>query len=441
LTSTQQIIIPPKLIPVFVGEADIRAAYGGRGSGKTRTFAKMTAVKAYMFSMLGYKGIILCCREFMNSLDDSSMAEVKEAILSEPWLAAHFDIGEKYIRTRCGSVSYKFAGLDRNISSVKSKARILLCWVDEADPVTETAWQILIPTLREEVSELWVTWNPDSKHSATDARFRQVKSDRIKIAEINYKDNPWFPAVLERVRLKDMEERPDSYAHIWEGDYAQVITGAYFAKQINEMKAQGRLSRVAADPLMTTRAYWDIGGTGDKSDACAIWIVQFVGREIRVLNYYEAQGQPLATHVQWLRSSGYENALCVLPHDGRSHDKVYKVTYKSALEEAGFNVRVIENQGAGAAMLRIEAVRRLFPSIWINEATTHGGVDALGAYCAKLDEKRKVDLGPNHNWASHAADAFGLMAIDYEVPKDTKTHDIINKLRQGRGGGSGWQGA
>jgi phage terminase large subunit len=92
-------------------------------------------------------------------------------------------------------------------------------------------------------------------------------------------------------------------------------------------------------------------------------------------------------------------------------------------------------------MLRIEAVRRLFPSIWINEATTHGGVDALGAYCAKLDEKRKVDLGPNHNWASHAADAFGLMAIDYEVPKDTKTHDIINKLRQGRGGGSGWQGA
>lgn len=170
--ATVRVELPPKLIPVFDGEADVRGAWGGRGSAKTRNFAKMTAIRAYVWSMAGVEGIILCARQFMNSLADSSLEEVKAAIKSEPWLAAHFEIGEKYIRTRDGRISYAFAGLDRNIDSVKSKARILLCWVDEAEPVSEVAWQTLIPTLREEVSELWVTWNPKRKGSATDKRFK-----------------------------------------------------------------------------------------------------------------------------------------------------------------------------------------------------------------------------------------------------------------------------
>ena len=140
--ATVRLEVPPKLIPVFDGEADIRGSYGGRGSGKTRTFAKMSAVRAYMWSKAGREGVILCGRQFMNSLDESSLEEVKAAIRSEPWLEPHFDIGEKYIRTRDGRVQYKFAGLDRNIDSIKSKARILLCWVDEAEPVSEEAWQI-----------------------------------------------------------------------------------------------------------------------------------------------------------------------------------------------------------------------------------------------------------------------------------------------------------
>ena len=111
--TTAQVELPPKLIPVFYGPADIRAAYGGRGSGKTRSFAKMTAVRAYMWDQANREGIILCGRQYMNSLDDSSMEEVKAAIRSEPWLHAHFDIGEKYIKTTSGRISYKFAGLDR----------------------------------------------------------------------------------------------------------------------------------------------------------------------------------------------------------------------------------------------------------------------------------------------------------------------------------------
>ncbi|HEJ4210279.1 TPA: phage terminase large subunit, partial [Pseudomonas aeruginosa] len=89
-----RIELPPKLIPVFSGPARYRAAYGGRGSGKTRSFAKMAAIRAYMFAEAGISGQILCGREYMNSLEDSSMEEVKQAIRSEPWLNAYFEIGE-----------------------------------------------------------------------------------------------------------------------------------------------------------------------------------------------------------------------------------------------------------------------------------------------------------------------------------------------------------
>ena len=125
-------------------------------------------------------------------------------------------------------------------------------------------------------------------------------------------------------------------------------------------------------------------------------------------------GQPLATHIEWLRSRGYPVPVCVLPHDGATHDKVHAVSYESALRKAEFEVVVIPNQGKGAAKARIEAVRRLFPSIWFNEKSTEAGRDALGWYHEKKDEARSIGLGPEHDWASHGSDAFGLMAIAHE---------------------------
>lgn len=425
--------LPPKLIPVFQGEADVRGAYGGRGSGKTRTFAKMSAVRAYMWSMAGREGIILCSRQFMNSLADSSLEEIKAAIRSEAWLNSHFEIGEKYIRTKCGRVSYAFSGLDRNIDSIKSKARILLCWVDEAEPVTEEAWTKLIPTLREEDSELWVTWNPERKNSATHKRFRETSDERFKVAEINHRDNPCFPAVLERVRQRDMKERPDQYDHIWEGDFKSVYEGAYYAAALTQAKQEGRIGHVAADPLMTIRMFVDIGGTGAKADAFTIWAAQFIGREIRVLNYYEAVGQPLAAHVAWMREQGYTpgKAQIWLPHDGASQDKVFAVSYESALRDVGYDVTVVPNQGAGAAMFRVEASRRLFPRIWFDGTKCAPGLDAIGAYHEKRDEKRGIGLGPAHDWASHGADSFGLMCVVYEEPTET-TVDLDRFTRGGR---------
>lgn len=426
-----QIELPPKLIPVFEGQADVRGAYGGRGSGKTRSFAKMTAVRAYMWEQQGRAGQIMCGRQFMNSLADSSLEEIKQAIRETPWLVTHFEIGEKFIRTLSGRVYYSFVGLDRNINSIKSQARVLLGWVDEAEPVTEDAWIKLIPTLREDDSELWVTWNPERKTSSTHKRFRIGGDERYKVAELNWRDNPRFPAVLERQRQRDMKERPDQYGHIWEGDFRSVVEGAYYAKALNQAKAEGRIGRVAPDPLMTLRAFVDIGGTGAKADAFSIWIAQFIGKEIRVLDYYEAQGQDGATHVNWMRSKGYEPGKCQvwLPHDGEQGDKVYSASYEGFFRQAGYSVTVIKNQGKGAAKMRIEAGRRLFPSMWFNAATTEGGRDALGWYHEKRDDEREIGLGPDHDWSSHAADSFGLMCVAYEAPK-VKQDDWGHKVRK-----------
>lgn len=382
-----------------------------------------------MYGMQGTKGMILCARQFMNSLQDSSLEECKRAIEEEPWLAAYYEIGEKYIRSVDGNIDFSFVGLDRNISSVKSKGRILLCWVDEAEPVTNEAFTTLIPTLREEGSdwnaELWVTWNPKRKAAAVE-RFRHSTDPRIKIAQLNWRDNEKFPAKLERDRLRDMAERPDQYDHIWEGDFVSVVEGAYFAKSLTQARQESRIGRLAADPLMTIRLFVDIGGTGARADAFTMWAAQFVGREIRVLDYYESVGQPLAAHLNWMRERGYtpDRAQIWLPHDGSTQDKVYDVSYESALGQAGYKTTVVPNQGKGAAKARIEAVRRLFPSIWFNEEPCTAGLEALGWYHEKKDAVRNIGLGPEHDWSSHGADSFGLMCVAYEIPTGKKFEPI-----------------
>lgn len=232
--TTAQIPLPPKLIPVFQGPARYRGAYGGRGSAKTRSFALMTAIDGYRLGRAGVSGIILCAREHLVNLDESSMEEVKQAIHSVPWLAAYYEMGEKYIRSKDGRIKYAFTGLRHNLGGVKSKARILRAWVDEAEHVGENAWRTFIPTVRDQdpggawASEIWATWNPEDQFSATNQRFRENPPDDAKIVELNWRDNPWFPQVLEQERLEDYRKRPDSYDHVWEGAYLVISDAQVF---------------------------------------------------------------------------------------------------------------------------------------------------------------------------------------------------------------------
>ena len=240
--SKASIELPPKLIPVFSGPARYRGAKGGRGSAKTRSFALMTAVRAYMFAEAGVSGQILCGREYMNSLEDSSMEEVKQAIKSVAWLDAYFEIGEKFIRSKNRRVWYTFSGLRHNLDSIKSKARILIAWVDEAESVSKIAWQKLLPTVREEGSEVWVTWNPEKDGSPTDQRFWKNLPAEGQVVELNYSDNPWFPEVLDQERLNDQASLDDqTYAWIWDGKYrenseAQILAGKYRVAEFEPQK-------------------------------------------------------------------------------------------------------------------------------------------------------------------------------------------------------------
>jgi phage terminase large subunit len=363
----------------------------------------------------------VCIREIQKDLAQSSKAliesKLREFSLGE---AQGFKVYEDVISTP-GDGIIIFKGMkDYTADSIKSLENFKRAWWEEAQSATLHSINMLRPTIRAQGSQRWWSWNPRRKIDPVDVMFRgeEIPTGAV-VVRANWRDNPWFTSELEQERRDCKRMQPDQYAHIWDGDYVSVIEGAYFASHLTQARSEGRISRVPADPLMTIRLFCDIGGTGARADAFTMWAAQFIGKEIRVLNYYEAVGQPLAAHLGWMREKGYtpDKAQIWLPHDGSTQDKVYDVSYESALKSAGYAVTVVPNQGKGAAKARVEAGRRLFSSIWFNEDTTEPGRDALGWYHEKKDENRDIGLGPEHDWASHGADAFGLMCIAYEAPK------------------------
>lgn len=406
--------------PVFeplLKPARYKGAWGGRGSGKSHFFAELMVEEC--LAVKGTRAIGI--REIQKSIKESSKRLIEDKLAQFGLESGHgFKVFENVIQTP-GDGLISFAGMqDHTAESVKSLEGYRIAWVEEAQSLSQRSLELLRPTIRLEGSELWFSWNPRRKTDAVDQLLRgpNLPTGAV-VVKANWRDNPHFPVVLEQERQDCLRIKPEQYDHIWEGGYATVLEGAYYAKSIAVARQQGRIGRVAADPLMTLRAFVDIGGTGAKADAFAMWICQFVGKEIRVLDYYEAVGQPLAAHLEWMREKGYTPGKCQiwLPHDGATHDKVFAVSYESALKQAGYKVDVVTNQGKGAAKARIEAARRLFPSIWFNETTTSAGIDALGWYHEKKDEERGVGLGPEHDWASHGADAFGLMCVVYKPPQ------------------------
>jgi len=312
----------------------------------------MTAVRGMMFAEAGISGVILGAREYMNSLEESSMEEIKQAIRSEPWLDAYYDIGEKYIRTKNRRVSYVFSGLRHNVDSIKSKARILIAWVDEAENVSETAWLKLTPTVREAGSEIWVTWNPEKDGSPTDKRFRKQPPVGAKIVELNYSDNPWFPAELERERLDDRDRLDDqTYAWIWDGAYrensaAQILSGKY---RVAEFEPEAGWSGpyfgidwgFSQDPTAGTKSWindrrlyieYEAGKIGLENDAIAKFMIDALpGIERHAVRADSARPETIS-HV---KSTGNGTRLC-LPRieavekwpgsveDGISHLRSYK---------------------------------------------------------------------------------------------------------------------
>lgn len=368
----------------------------------------------------------VCIREVQKTLQQSAKRLIEDKLEA-------MGLGEKDgFRVYKDRIAFPRDGLcifqgmqDHTADSIKSLEGFHRAWCEEAQTMSQTSMGMLRPTIRWEdkarglESELWFSWNPRRKIDPVDVMLRQGHAPTGSVSvRANWSDNPWFPSVLEQERLDCLRDNPDQYDHIWEGGYVTVADGAYFAKHLAQARLEGRIGKVSADPLMTIRIFCDIGGTGARADAFSMWAAQFIGQEVRVLAYYEAVGQPLGAHLTWLRTKGYtpDVAQIWLPHDGSTQDRVFDVSYESALRDAGYTVTVVPNQGKGAAAARIEAARRLFPQVWFNESECEAGLEALGWYHERKDETRNVGLGPEHDWASHGADAYGLMCIAHEPP-------------------------
>ena len=407
-----QIELPPKLIPVFQGTARLRAAWGGRGSGKTRSFSLMSAVEGYRYGNAGISGQILCGREHLNSLEESSLEEVKSAIRSVDWLDDYYEIGERYIRSKDGRIKYVFAGLRHNLDSIKSKAKLLLAWIDEAEGVSEEAWRKLMPTVREEGSEVWVTWNPESKDSATHKRLRLEAPDNSRIVKVNWSDNPWFPKVLEQERQEDLKRRPDTYGHVWEGDFLEYPEGSFFLREINKAKDEGRICKipvVATHPCLT---FWDIGA----SDGCAVWVVQQIGNlEYRCIHFYEAWNEPYSHAVKWLQSLDLVFESHFLPHDA-DHKRQGEIKNKSPKDM----LKQLMPGGSWRIVPRIpellwgiqQTADMLDAYIWIDEEKCAAGLEHLKAYRRKWSnsEGRWSHIPDKSEGHSEAADALRQMA-------------------------------
>jgi phage terminase large subunit len=413
--------------PVFkplLKPARYKGAYGGRGSGKSHFFGELMVEECLMVPGT----LAVCIREVQKSLMQSSKRLI-EAKIQQLSVGDHFRVLHDRIVTP-GDGLIIFQGMqDATAESIKSLEGFRIAWVEEAQTLSQRSLSLLRPTIRTGGSQLWANWNPRRKSDAIDDFLRAKKPDNAVVVQANWRDNPWFPNMLDEERRLDFEIYPERYAHIWEGDYARAFEGAYFARHLEQARKDGRIGHVPLDPVLPVKAFFDIGGAGHSSDAMAIWLCQFVGREIRLLDYIEGVGQPLGFYATELRRRGWKDAIIHLPLDGVAHNNISGKRYIDHWIEAGFECSPpIKNSGAGAAMMRIEAARRIFPRCWFDEKKTEPGRDALGYFHERKDENRNIGLGPEHDWSCHAADAFGYLALSYEEPLAAKSE---NRSRRG----------
>lgn len=414
--------------------ARYKAAWGGRGSGKSHDRAG-----ALVDDSLYEKGLLsVCIREVQKSLKDSAKRLIESKLVEYKLGEAEgFKVYVDRIQTPGDGVII-FQGMqDHTAESIKSLEGFKRAWVEEAQTLSARSLNLLRPTIRAPGSEMWFTWNPRLKHDAVDMMFRAgMVPTGAQIIKSNWNNNPWFPAELEQERLDCLRDQPDQYEHIWEGGYVTVAEGAYFAQCLAASRLGGRICHVSFDPLLPVVCFWDIG----VRDATAIWVAQFSGDRIRVIDYYEAVGQPLSAHLDWLRRNGYGRALCVLPHDGAKADAFTAIRFEDHIRTANFDVETVPNQGKGAAMKRVETARRVFPRIWFDAEKCAGGLEAIGWYHEKRDEHRNIGLGPEHDWSSHAADAFGLMCVSYEEPGNRDSYEDEERGTEayGRSGTTGY---
>jgi phage terminase large subunit len=387
----------PQALEFLFTPARTKVAYGGRGSSKSWSIARALLVQAAAKPLR-----ILCAREIQRSMKDSVHKLLADQVV-ELGLEGFFEVQNDSIRGRNGS-EFIFAGLRFNIDNIKSKEGLDRCWVEEAQTVSKSSWDKLIPTIRKPDSEVWISFNPELESDETYQRFVANAPAGALVRKVNYTDNPWFPEVL-RAELEALKARDyDDYLTIWEGHCRQSLSGAIYANELRKATANGQFTRVPYDESKPVNTYWDLG----RADMTSIWFVQTVGFEHRVIDFVEDRGRALNHYLRILQNKGYVWGAHHLPHDARYELLASDKTIERQMQDAGFSVRIVPKLRVADG---INAVRSIFSRCYFDNERCADGLNSLRRYRFRVDEQTgQWSKEPNHDAFSHASDAFRYFA-------------------------------
>jgi len=398
-----------------------RVLYGGRGAGKSHSVARALLCMGVLRTLR-----ILCAREFQTSIKDSVHKLLVDQIY-EMKLEAHYEITQTSIRGLNGT-EFIFAGIKNNINGLKSIEGIDYCWIEEANNVSAHSWSVLIPTIRKENSEIWVTFNPELPTDETYKRFVISPPDNAVVQKINWSDNPWFPEVLDLERQSLKNRDFEAYQNVWEGFTRSTIDGAVFAKEMNRAEQDGRICNVPYDPIKPVQAVFDIGW----ADATAIWFVQFIGMETRLIRYFETTQTTISEILAKMQTFGYVYETLYLPHDAQN--KTLAANGRSIEEivrSSGYNVRIIERVPISDS---INAARTIFSNCYFDKTNTDVGLQCLRHYRYLPDpDTGAFSMKPIHDQYSHGADAFRYIALMVQEKKVVKrkpmNYDVVSWMQ------------
>ena len=378
-----------------------KGAHGGRGSGKSHFFGSRLVEKAFLTP--GLRAV--CVREVQKTLQESAKRLIEDKIRSLG-VAGHFDIKNDRIDTPGGGTVI-FQGMkDHSAESIKSLEGYHLAWIEEAQTLSRRSLELLRPTIRAPGSELWFSWNPRSKYDPVDEMFRGTEAPPNSICiQANWSDNPWFPDELETERDYDRRTKGDRYAHIWEGAYEPAAIGAVYQHEIQKVESEGRYCSVPYESGHPVHTAWDIG----VGDSTAIWFVQTVGRELRIIDHLESFGVGVDWYIGQLKERGYIYGTHLWPHDGDVREFGTGRSRKETAQSFGFSPTILPNQRLEEG---INAARGTFSRCWFDKTKTERGFEALRQYKYEYrDDARAFSPRPRHDWTSHTADAFRYLAM------------------------------
>lgn len=377
-----------------------KVLHGGRGGGKS------WAIATALLTIGMTRPIrVLCARELQVSIADSVHKLLSDVIGSQEGMAAFYDIQNKNIYGANGT-EFSFKGLKHNANEIKSFEGVDYVWVEEAQAVSDRSWEILIPTIRKEGSEIWICFNPKNPTDPTWLRFVARTRANAIIKKVGWQDNPFFPKVLEEERLDLLETDPEAYEHVWEGEFDTRYSGAVYAKWMADLQKKGKVTtRVKHDPEYPVSTLWDLG----YSDTNTIWFYQEAPGEVLLIDYYENNGEGVGHYCDILKEKPYRYKDHFVPQDASK--KLMEANGRSIVEQAlkDHQIRMTVVPETTHAN-RHDALRKVLPHCWFNEETCADGIQALYAYHYEYDEDLKIfKKVPVHDWSSHASCALELL--------------------------------